>query len=125
MNRAIQLGACAMFALLASCDSRHVAAPQPGADASTTASSVEVRGTRRIVRLPELPAELPPGAGLETVTTQCGVCHTPNYIINQPAFSRETWINEVTKMRKTFSAPIPDEKVDEIVAYLMSVRGSK
>ena len=31
----------------------------------------------------------------------------------------------VTKMRKVFSAPIPEEKVGELVDYLVSVRGTE
>ena len=123
MKRAILISLCAL-AIFALSDTRHVAAQQP-ATAPTTQPALEIRGTRHVMRLPELPVDLPPGPGRETVTTYCGVCHTPNYINLQPPFSREVWVNEVTKMRKTYSAPIPDEKVDEIVAYLMSVRGAK
>jgi len=114
-----------MLAALASCDSHNAAAPSKAAAPQTNASSIEVRGTRRIIRLPEVPAELPDRPGRETVMVQCGVCHTPAYIMNQPPFPRETWINETTKMRKVFSAPIPDDKVEEIVNYLMSVRGAQ
>jgi mono/diheme cytochrome c family protein len=113
-----------MLAALTSCGSGHSTAPQKTATPQAGPSSFEVRGTRRIMRLPEAPSELPPGPGRETAIIHCGVCHTPNYIMNQPPFPRDTWIAEMTKMRKTFNAPIPDEKVDEIVAYLMSVRGS-
>jgi hypothetical protein len=53
----------------------------------------------------------------------CATCHTTRYIMIQPPLSRETWVSEVTKMQKTFGAPIPDDKTGEIVEYLVSVRG--
>jgi cytochrome c5 len=81
------------------------------------------RGTVRAIKLPEVKAELPPGPGRETVAAQCVVCHTLNYIMIQPRFSKETWTAEVTKMQKTYSAPIPDDKIPEIVSYLVAVRG--
>jgi hypothetical protein len=81
------------------------------------------RGTVRAIKLPEVKTELPPGPGRETVAAQCVVCHTLNYIIIQPPFSKETWTAEVTKMQKTYSAPIPDDKIPEIVNYLVAVRG--
>jgi len=111
--------------IVALSDSRHVAAQQPMIAPSTQPAAIEIRGTRRIMRLPEIPADLPAGPGRETVVVYCGICHTPHYIVIQPSFSREVWVSEVTKMRKTYSAPIPDEKVDEIVGYLMSVRGAR
>ena len=82
-----------------------------------------VRGTVHAIKLPEVKAELPPGPGREAVETYCAVCHTPNYILIQPPFSKETWTAEVTKMQKTYMAPIPDEKIPELVNYLVAVRG--
>jgi hypothetical protein len=81
------------------------------------------RGTVRAIKLPEVPTELPPGPGRETVAGQCIVCHSLDYILIQPPLSKETWTAEVTKMQKTFSAPIPDDKVPEIINYLVAVRG--
>jgi hypothetical protein len=68
---------------------------------------------------------LPPAPGRETVLALCATCHTPEYITLQPPLSRETWVAEVTKMRTTYSAPVPEDKVDEIVEYLVAVRGLK
>jgi mono/diheme cytochrome c family protein len=88
-----------------------------------TPEPVMERGTVRAIKLPEAPYELPPGKGRETVTAQCAVCHTLAYIPIQPPLSREVWTAEVTKMQKTFSAPIPDDKVAEIIDYLVAVNG--
>lgn len=92
--------------------------PKPAVAKSQPPSTV------RTLKLPELDPALPAGKGKETVTLMCAVCHTPHYILNQPPFSREVWMAEVTKMQKTYSAPIPDDKVPEILDYLMSVRGT-
>jgi hypothetical protein len=97
---------------------------QAGGQPATAPVGVEVRGTKHILHMPEVPFELPAGPGKDVVTIYCGVCHTQRYILLQPPFSKETWANEVTKMRKNYSAPIPDEKVQEIVNYLVSVRGT-
>ena len=105
--------------LLTSRDSLH-AQGQP----ATAPVGVEVRGTKHILHMPEVPFELPAGPGKDVVTLYCGACHTQRYILLQPPFPKETWVNEVTKMRKNYSAPIPDEKVEEIVNYLVSVRGT-
>lgn len=82
------------------------------------------QGSVRSIRLPEAIPALPDAPGKEAVQVHCGVCHTTEYITLQPPFPRETWISEVKKMRTTFNGPIPEEKVDEIVDYLVAVRGA-
>jgi hypothetical protein len=71
--------------------------------------SLIVRGTVRLIRLPETEPELPQAPGRETAQLYCGICHTTRYITIQPPLPRETWLAEVTKMRTTFSGPIPEE----------------
>ena len=80
--------------------------------------------TIRNLKLPEVDPMLPAGKGVEKVQVNCAVCHTPHYILNQPPLSKETWIAEVAKMQKSYGAPIPPENVEEIVEYLVSVRGT-
>ena len=76
------------------------------------------------ITLPSLPPDLPDGPGKQAVLDRCVVCHSPRYITMQPPFSRTVWTNEVDKMRKTFGAPVADEQVEDIVNYLVSVRGT-
>ena len=45
------------------------------------------------------------------------------YALEQPPLPRKTWEAEVDKMRKTYGAPVADEDVPAIVAYLVAVRG--
>ncbi len=77
----------------------------------------------RSITLPSIAFEIPEGPGREPFIARCVACHTSRYVFNQPAFSKDTWTAEVQKMRKTFGAPVGDEQVDDIVAYLMKVRG--
>ena len=123
MKRILPLIACAVLAttLLGAEGERET----KKAAATASDDGVIRRGTIRAVKLPEVKFELPPGKGRETVTLQCAVCHTLAYIPMQPPFSRETWTAVVTKMQKTYSAPIPDDKIPEIVDYLVGVRGAK
>ena len=79
----------------------------------------------KTLTVPELDPALPAGPDVDMVKVNCSACHTPRYILNQPPLSRETWTAEVTKMQKVYSAPIPPENVEPILAYLMRVRGSK
>jgi len=81
-------------------------------------------GTVRTLRLPEFEPDLPEGKGRNTVVVVCGSCHSTRYITIQPPLSRETWAAEVTKMQKTFGAPVPPDKAGEILDYLVAVRGT-
>ena len=96
----------------------------PSARASTGAGVAE-KGTVRTMRLPEFEPELPEGKARNTVVVVCGTCHSTRYIMIQPPLPRETWVAEVTKMQKTYGAPVPPDKVEEIVDYLVAVRGPR
>ena len=97
-------------------------APPAGDEAPPPQKAVE-RGTLRLITLPPPNVELPEAPGRETVTVLCGTCHTPAYITLQPPLSRETWTAVVTKMRTTYAAPIPDDKLDVVMDYVLAVRG--
>jgi hypothetical protein len=99
--------------------------PKPEAKPDPKPEPAMERGTVRAIKLQEPQIELPPGPGRESIEAYCKVCHSADYILIQPNFSKETWTAEVTKMQKTYSAPIPDEKIPELVGYLMSVRGAQ
>ncbi len=61
---------------------------------------------------------LAPGDGSREVSAYCNTCHSPNYILMQPPLSADAWAGEVTKMRRTFGADIPDEVAAKITTYL-------
>jgi hypothetical protein len=89
------------------------------------AADVQTRGSVRRITLPEFEPDLPAGASRNTVVVACGACHSTRYITNQPPLSRETWVAEVTKMRKTYGAPVAEDRVNEIVDYCFAVRGAQ
>jgi mono/diheme cytochrome c family protein len=73
-------------------------------------------------KLPEETAALKPGPNLEVAQNNCTACHSADYIKTQPhmASKKNFWQAEVTKMIKTYGAPIDDADVPKIVEYLSS-----
>lgn len=67
---------------------------------------------------PLYPTELEAGDGKAETEGYCSVCHSTRYITMQPPLPAETWEAEVTKMKKTFGATIPDEATAKIIGYL-------
>ena len=69
--------------------------------------------------LPEEVAVLKPGPGLETAQSNCVACHSADYIAMQPAKGGKAfWDAEVTKMIKTYGAPITEPDAKIIADYL-------
>ncbi len=67
------------------------------------------------------PTYVPPlaeGPGRDVVQGACSICHNTTYITMQPPLPAKTWQAEVTKMVKTFGAPISEETARTVVAYL-------
>jgi mono/diheme cytochrome c family protein len=69
--------------------------------------------------------DLPPGPYQDVFATQCVICHSPRYVLNQPAFPRKTWTAEVHKMVKGYGAPIDSQQETEIVNYLVAWHGKE
>jgi len=64
--------------------------------------------------------------GLDKVASNCGTCHSLDYIqMNSPFMSAATWDAEVTKMIKAFGAPISDADAAAIKEYLKANYGAK
>jgi mono/diheme cytochrome c family protein len=62
--------------------------------------------------------ELAAGEGKDEVENNCELCHSPRYITMQPPLPAQGWADEVTKMRKTYGASIPDDTAQKIIQYL-------
>jgi hypothetical protein len=62
--------------------------------------------------------ELDAGDGKDDVENNCELCHSPRYITMQPVMPAQAWSDEVTKMRKTYGASIPDDTAQKIIQYL-------
>jgi len=63
--------------------------------------------------------------GLREVEGNCAACHSLDYIqMNSPFLNAAGWDAEVTKMIKTFGAPIDDDVAKTIADYLKANYGS-
>jgi hypothetical protein len=72
-----------------------------------------------IVVAQERRLELKDGPGRDKVEANCASCHSLDYIpANSPFMNRQVWGAEVTKMIKTYGAPIADADATEIADYL-------
>jgi mono/diheme cytochrome c family protein len=69
--------------------------------------------------------DLPPLPGQGAFATQCVICHSPRYVLNQPVFPRKIWTAEVHKMVKGYGAPIDPAQEKVIVNYLVSWHGKE
>jgi sulfite dehydrogenase len=69
--------------------------------------------------------ELPNAQGYETFKMNCLSCHSARYIQIQPELSEKNWTAIVTKMQKSFGAPLTDSASKEIVQYLVAIKGKK
>jgi len=73
----------------------------------------------------EQPVQLKKAPGLETVESNCGTCHSLDYVqMNSPFPDGKLWTVEVTKMIKTFGALIDDNDAKAIIEYLSKNYGS-
>ena len=80
--------------------------------------AVPAAAEEKLVRLKEAP-------GLGKVESNCSVCHSLDYIqMNSPFPNAALWDAEVTKMIKTFGAPIDDADAAAIKNYLSQNYGS-
>ena len=80
----------------------------------------------RVYALPEETAALLPGPNMDIVASNCGACHSSDYISTQPrplANPRAFWTAEVAKMRQAYGAPLDAADVPKIVDYLVETYG--
>ena len=69
--------------------------------------------------LPQETASLRPGPGVEVARNNCMSCHSVDYIAIQPPKKGQAfWDAEVTKMIKTYRAPIEEADAKAIADYL-------
>ena len=73
--------------------------------------------------LKEVTTKLPQAPGYQTYISNCTICHSASYVQNQPALPQKTWAAIVTKMQKTFGAPISDSSAQVIIQYLATIKG--
>lgn len=90
---------------------------------SQQSSGEQIVHTTKLTDLSEVETVMPEAEGVQTFNNNCQMCHSPRYILNQPDFPEETWKAIVTKMQKTFGAPVTDAAAEEIVQYLVTIKG--
>jgi mono/diheme cytochrome c family protein len=73
----------------------------------------------------EQPIQLKKAPGLDKVEANCQACHSLDYIpMNSPFPNAALWDAEITKMIKSYGAPIDDADAKAIAEYLKSNYGS-
>ena len=114
------------FALLAALASATLAVSAAGARKPEPApASVTANGFTLTSSTIALPVEEPffpdsPDGGpkADTINADCTACHSASMTLTQPALSPEAWAGIVHKMRDVYHAPVPEEDVPAILAYL-------
>ncbi len=95
--------------------------------ALATAATVGLPLTRALeIKLPPETATLAPSEhpGYAVAMTYCLTCHSAEYVRTQPLnLTPAYWKATVTKMKKVFGAPIPDDQLDVITDYLVKTYG--
>lgn len=81
-------------------------------------------GHRRSITLPDPSVSLKEGPGMDATSRYCRICHSLDYITTQQKFSRARWQGVVTKMIKTFGAPISEENAKIITDYIAAYYGT-
>lgn len=65
------------------------------------------------------------GTGKDLVEANCAACHSLDYVqMNSPFLDQKKWEATVKKMIDRFGAPIEEEDVSPIIAYLTQQYGS-
>jgi sulfite dehydrogenase (cytochrome) subunit B len=87
--------------------------------AALSAGSGAALAGKLAYQLPEETAEFTPGLGIEAAQSNCGACHSADYISSQPSKQGPAfWEAEVQKMIKVYGAPIDAGDVKAIADYL-------
>jgi len=84
----------------------------------------EQKNGQKSIELPVLTFDLAEGPDRDKVNRHCSICHGTEYIPMQPKLSKAQWTAAVTKMVKTFGAPVPQGDVDTIINYLDAAYGT-
>ena len=101
--------------------------PHAGVAATSQAAppaSVAANGfalTSTSVDLPTDEATYPAGPHADLVNANCTACHSASMALTQPVLTADQWKATVTKMREVYKAPVAEQDVPAIVAYLTAM----
>ncbi|MDQ7042422.1 MAG: sulfite:cytochrome C oxidoreductase subunit B [Sulfurimonas sp.] len=76
------------------------------------------------IEVPYISYEIKMGKGFDAVQSNCLMCHSFGYIINQGPQSKEFWAKKTDKMITHFKAPMVQEDIDTVVEYLFKHYGN-
>lgn len=76
------------------------------------------------VEVPYISYEIKMGEGFDAVNSNCLMCHSFGYIINQGHQSKDFWNKKIIKMIHHFKAPISKEDTVIITDYLFQHYGN-
>jgi cytochrome c551/c552 len=93
---------------------------------ATPAASAKQTGSAEIQLPPEVAKLLPSKlSGYAIAVQKCAICHSADYVSYQPpGLSQAQWTAEMAKMQHAYGAPISDDEVKQIGAYLAVAYGS-
>jgi mono/diheme cytochrome c family protein len=90
---------------------------------SASGNGVTLRSVN--VEFPDSDRGFPGGDAADIINGNCMACHSAGMILNQPILTTAQWQAEVNHMRMDFKAPVAQDDVAAIVAYLAATKGPK
>jgi len=96
---------------------------QAGTNSKSPKSSVPTKAPIQEITLPEYAPDPLPGPNQKVYEQRCLLCHSSRYVLMQPTFSQTVWEKEVKKMVDVYGASIGALEQQQIVEYLVAVRG--
>ena len=101
------------------------------ATAAATLAAIGVVAAPNTLQLPPETARLRPSTqpstqvGFMIATQKCAICHSVDYIDYQPpGMNQAQWTAEVAKMQHAYGAPLGDDEVRQVGAYLAVAYGT-
>jgi len=87
------------------------------------ASAFELKSVK--IDLPDNDRMFPAGPGSDAINNNCLACHSADMVLNQPVLPKSVWQAEVTKMIRSYKAPVSEEDVAAIVDYLARTKATE
>ena len=84
-------------------------------------SAQEVKGEMQV---PYIPYEIKMGKNFDVIQTQCLMCHSFGYMINQGPQSKAFWAGKVKKMKVAFGMDISEQDSTSVTEYLFRHYGN-
>ena len=96
---------------------------QQAANAPVAKTAKAAKNPVQEIELPQYPPELPAGPNKEVFEQHCLLCHSARYVTMQPQFPKAVWEKDVKKMVDAYGAPISAAEQQQIVEYLVAIKG--